>query len=100
VQVNAPLHGEFERGICLLQLLDRVSVFHDRESAAGDLFDPADQPPVHMLVEKLHILPAIVEDMAAEEAEKLLGQRCVRHQVGKGHLRLYHPEFRGVPCGV
>ena len=58
------------------------------------------QGRVHVFGEQAEILGAILHDGAHGVFEHRLGQLHVVFEVGKGHLRLDHPELGGMARGV
>ena len=55
---------------------------------------------VHKAVEEVQLIGALLHDRADDELDHVLGGVHVVGEVGKGHLRLDHPELGGVALGV
>ena len=100
LQVEPPRHRVLEPPWCLLQPVDRLAVVHHGKGGIGHPANPLDQTLFDVLVEKGQIVAAPFQDMPAEVAEEFLGQAGIGLQVGKGHLRLDHPELGGMARGV
>ena len=66
----------------------------------GQRLEPGDQPRLDALVEEGQIRGAVLQGVADQVAQELLGEGAVGGEVGESHLRLDHPELGGVATGV
>ena len=99
LDVHAPLHGELELLVVLLQNLDGIGVADAAELAACHQLEALDEALVDELVEEGHLIGAVVQHIADDVLGHGLGGIHVAVQVAEGHLRLDHPELGGVAGG-
>ena len=100
LQIHAPVHREFEFvpvGDRLLQPRDGVGVIHALEAGIDKFLEPLNAALVHALLEKRHVIAALIEKRAEDALQKILGQIGVVGQISKGNLRLDHPKLREMP---
>ena len=100
LQIHAPFDGEFKLvpvGDRLLQPRDGVGVIHALEAGIDKFLEPLNAALVHALLEKRHVIAALIEQRAENALQKILGQIGVVGQIGKGNLRLDHPKLREMP---
>ena len=99
LDIHAPLHGELELLVVLLQDLDGLSVGDAAELAVCHQLQALDQALVDELVEEGHLIGAVVQHVADDELGHGLGGVHVAFQVAESHLGLDHPELGGVAGG-
>ena len=99
LDIHAPLHGELELLVVLLQDLNGLSVGDAAELAVCHQLQALDQALVDELVEEGHLIGAVVQHVADDELGHGLGGVHVALQVAEGHLGLDHPELGGVAGG-
>ena len=100
LQVAAPAHFELKLIVVGLQNLHRVRVADPDEIGAGHMAQPVQKALIHKLVAKLHVLGAGLQHIVDDIFDGRLDDVHVIGQVGEGHLRLDHPELRGMALGV
>ena len=84
----------------LLQDFDGLGVRHAHEGPLDDELEPL----VHAFIDKLgkqrEVLGALLQRAPRHRLHELFGQVHVALQITEGHLRLDHPELRGMAGGV
>ena len=100
LQVAAPVDLEVKLVVVLLQDLHRLGVGHPGKVGGGHMLQPLLQALVHKGVEEVHLVGALVHDIADDVFDHGLGIVHIVAQVGKGHLGLDHPELGGVALGI
>ncbi len=100
LQIKPPFHRKIKADRHLLQVGDGVAVVHPDKICLGNGPYPFKQPSLNLLVKELHILAALLQSKTAEVTNKCLSQIGIVGQIGKGHLRLDHPELRGMASSV
>ena len=100
LQVAAPLRLELELFPGAFQNLNGLGVTHPSEIGGGHMLQPLKQPLVHKGVEEGHLLRAFLHHIADDILQHSLGVVHIVGQVGKGQLRLDHPELGSVALGV
>ena len=76
------------------------SIFADTVQGLSDELEPLGHALVHELDEERQVLGALLEGITGHRPDELLAQVHVPLEVAERHLRLNHPEFRGVAGGV
>ena len=99
LDIHAPLDGELELLVVLLQHLDGVGVGDAAKFAVRHQLQALDEALVDELVEEGHLVGAVVQHIADDILGHGLGGVHVAVQVAEGHLRLDHPELGGVAGG-
>ena len=99
LDVHAPLHGELELLVVLLQDLDGVGVADAAKLAVCHQLKALDEALVDELVEESHLIGAVVQNVADDVLGHGLGGVHVAVQIAERHLRLDHPELGGVAGG-
>ena len=100
LEVAAPLHLIVKLVVVLLENLHGLGVAHPAEVGGGHMLQPLLQALIHEGVEEVHLIGALVHDIADDILEHILRQIHVVVQIGEGDLRLDHPKFRSVALGV
>ena len=103
LQIHAPLHGELklmpvDNG--LLEARDGVGVIHALEAGLDEFLQPLDAALIDALLEKRHVISALIKQRAEDALQKILRQVGVIGQISKRNLRLDHPKLREMPRGV
>ena len=100
LQVAPPVHGILEFLTAFLQNLDRVGVLDLFEFQLEHLVEPIQKVLIHKLIQELDVLRATLQGVAHAEFQKVLDERHIVLEVGKGDLGLDHPELGGVTAGI
>ena len=96
LQVASPVARELKLAARSFQNLDALGVVEPLEIVVQHEFQPFDQLLVPHLAHEFQILAAVLQRIADQVFEELLGQLHVVLQLVEGHLRLDHPELREV----
>jgi hypothetical protein len=99
LQIQPPFHGELEALAGLLEDLDGIGVRDAVEARLDEFFHARDALLVDAIGEELHVVRPLVQERAEDRLEESLGQVGVGVEVGKGDLRLDHPELGQVARG-
>jgi hypothetical protein len=99
LDIHAPLHGVLELLVVLFQDLNGLGVADAGELAVCHQLQTLDKTLVDELVKEGHLVRAVVQHIADDVLDHGLGVVHVAVQVAEGHLRLDHPELRGVAGG-
>jgi len=100
LQIAAPLHLIVKLVVVLLQQLYRLGIAHSAEVGIGHVLQPLQEALIHKGVKEGHLVRALLHHGPDDMLDHRLGHVHVPGQVAKGHLRLDHPEFRGVAGGI
>ena len=100
LQIYAPLHREVELLSGFFQNIHGLGVAYTAEVVIHHVMQPLQQALVHEGVEELHLHGAALQHTVDDILHHGLGGIHIVVQVGKGHLRLYHPEFGGMALGI
>ncbi len=84
----------------LFQKIDSLSVRDPLEWALHYKIESSEQLLIDKFREQLHLVRTILANIGNQIFHYLFGQIHVAIQIAKGHLRLDHPEFAGVPRRV
>ena len=93
LKVAAPVAGKFELAARSLQNLDAFGIVESFELVVQHELQPRDQLLIPHLVHELQILAAVLQRIADQVFEELLGQLHIVLQLVERHLRLDHPEL-------
>ena len=93
LQIAAPVYLEVEVLVVLLEDLNSFSVGHMAEFGIDYMLKALDEALIHKLVEELHFLGSVREDIADYVLEHRLGVLHVVLQIRESHLGLDHPEL-------
>ena len=77
LQIHAPLHGELKImpvGHRLIKVRDGVGVIHPLEAGLNEFLQPLDTALVDALLEKRHVIAALIEQRAEDTFQKILRQ--------------------------
>ena len=94
LQVAAPVAGKFELAARSLQYFDAFGVVEALEIVLQHEAQPLQQPRIPHLVHELEVLAAVLQRIADQVLEEVLGQLHVVLQVVERRLGLDHPELR------
>ena len=100
LQVGTPGDREFEFLAGALEDFHRFGVGQALEGFLDYVGQPVNDRVVDPLGEELHVGRTLLEHLGKHGLEQVFGQRRVVVDVGKGDLRLDHPELGQVPGGV
>ena len=92
--------GNSNFSAALLQQLDRLGVGDALEWPFDDEIEPSEQFLVDELGEEVQLLRAVLANVPHQIFHDFLRQIHVALQIGKGHLRLDHPELVRVARGI
>ena len=93
LQVAPPVAGEFELAARSLENLHALGVIQPLEFVVQHEVEPLDQTVVPHLVHELQILAAVLQRVADQVFQEILGQLHVVLQLVKGHFRLTIIEY-------
>ena len=91
--IHPPMHGELKGLATVFQYLDGFGVAHPLEGGGDNTLQSRKHGVINALLEKRHVLAAGVEDFCNDMAQQRLGQIGIVIEIGKGDLRLNHPEL-------
>ncbi|MPM27916.1 hypothetical protein SDC9_74432 [bioreactor metagenome] len=100
LKVSPPLHLIVKPVVVLLQDLHGLGVAHPAKVGGCHMLQALLQALVHKAVEKVHLIGAAFHGALDDELDHGLRHVHIAFEVGKGHLRLDHPELGGVALGV
>ena len=100
LQVDAPFDRIVELLAALFEDVDRLGIADAAEIVRHDVVQPLEQALVDESVEELHLLRAAFEHRVDDVLDHRLGRVHIVIEIGKGHLRLDHPEFGRVALGI
>ena len=100
LEVGTPVYLEVELVIVLLQDLHRFGIADPAEVGGHHVGQAFLEPLIHEAVEEVDLVGAALQHPADDVLDHGLGHIHIPRQIGKGHLRLDHPELGGVALGV
>ena len=100
LEVGTPVYLEVELVIVLLQDLHRFGIADPAEVGGHHVGQAFLEPLIHEAVEEVDLVGAALQHPADDVLDHGLGHIHIPRQIGKGHLRLDHPELGGVTLGV
>ena len=94
------LTGNSNFSSVLLECGDRVGVVHARELRLDQRLQPRDAILVDELLEERHVVGALLQEVAIDRLQEILGELRVVVDVRERDLRLDHPELAEMPPRV
>ena len=99
-EIHAPVHRVLELFAAVFQNGDGVGVIHLGKISGDKALQTVDSVFIHALGEELHVVRTLFQYRFEDVLEHRFRQAGNVVQVGEGHFRLQHPEFRQVAAGV
>ena len=100
LQITSPFYLVIKFIVMLLKDLYGIRIGNPSEVGIDHVIQSLKKTLVHELVKEVHFLGGILKHIAYDVLYHAFRNGHVVLKVCKGHLGLYHPELRGMPCGI